>query len=315
MILTDNTIPAPLVAVIGGVNVDIGGMPFAPPVPKDSNPGQVQISLGGVGRNIAHNLRLLDLDVCFLTALGDDFFADRILRSCTELGIDTSRALMVPGGASPVYLFISGCDGDMVIAVSDMRICEQISPDYLASHAEALNRASLVVVDTNVPAESLLWLADHCRGPIFADPVSTKKAEKLRPILGKLHTLKPNLLEAELLSGVRITDAASLRQAAEVLLDSGLQRVFISQGDRGVLAADHHEMLEVPSFPAAAKNATGAGDAFMAALCRANLDGFSLQKAAVYATAAAAIAVESSETINPALSCSAVRQRLALFTQ
>ena len=288
-------------------------MPFSPPVPKDSNPGEVQISLGGVGRNIAHNLRLLGMDVCFLTALGDDFFADRILRSCTELGIDISRAHMVPGSSSPIYLFISDSNGDMAIAVSDMRICEQITPDYLSAHLEALNRAKLVVVDTNVPLESLLWLADHCPVPIFADPVSTKKAEKLKPILGKLHTLKPNLLEAELLSGIRITDGASLREAAQVLLNTGLQRVFISLGDHGVLAADHSEMLEIPSFPAVTKNATGAGDAFMAALCLTYLEAYSLRQASLYATAAAAIAVESSKTINTSLSAEAVQQRLARF--
>lgn len=45
--------------------------------------------------------------------------------------------------------------------------------------------------------------------PIFADPVSTAKAVKLQPVLGRLHTLKPNRIEAELLSGVAITDEAS----------------------------------------------------------------------------------------------------------
>ena len=50
---------APYVTVVGGVNMDIGGRPAAVPVMQDSNPGTVGMSLGGVGRNIAHNLRLL----------------------------------------------------------------------------------------------------------------------------------------------------------------------------------------------------------------------------------------------------------------
>ena len=70
------------------------------------------------------------------------------------------------------------------------------------------------------------------------DPVSTVKSEKIRPILGKIHTLKPNRLEAESLSGVKITDRDSARQAAKVLLGTGLQRVFISLGEQGVFAAD-----------------------------------------------------------------------------
>ena len=94
------------------------------------------------------------------------------------------------------------------------------------------------MVDTNIPAESIAWLAENVRLPIFADPVSTAKAEKLRPVLGRLHTLKPNRIEAELLSGVAITDEASLRAAADALLATGLHRVFISLGGDGVFAAD-----------------------------------------------------------------------------
>ena len=62
----------PEVVVIGGVNIDIGGRAFGPLKMKDSNPGKVTVSLGGVGRNIAHNLRLLGTEVCLLTALGED---------------------------------------------------------------------------------------------------------------------------------------------------------------------------------------------------------------------------------------------------
>ena len=54
--------------VVGGVNVDICGRSFAPLVEADSNPGVVSSSLGGVGRNIAHNMSLMGLDVRLLTA-------------------------------------------------------------------------------------------------------------------------------------------------------------------------------------------------------------------------------------------------------
>ena len=54
---------SPYVVVVGAVNIDIAGMPFRRLVSKDSNPGTVHMSLGGVGRNIAHNLALLDVEV------------------------------------------------------------------------------------------------------------------------------------------------------------------------------------------------------------------------------------------------------------
>ena len=68
--------------VVGGLNRDIGGIPYRPLVPRDSNPGKVSISIGGVGRNIAHNMSLLDIKVSFLTALGDDEFTDVVTASC-----------------------------------------------------------------------------------------------------------------------------------------------------------------------------------------------------------------------------------------
>lgn len=296
--------------VVGGADMDIGGHPFAPLVARDSNPGTVSMSLGGVGRNIAHNMSLLGLDVRFLTAFGDDLYAQKIAASCGELGIDISNALQVSGGTTPTYLFICGDDGDMALALSDMEICKKISPSYLASKLQLLNNAQLVVIDTNLPEESIVYLAEHCTVPIFADPVSTTKAAKLKPVLGKLHTLKPNRIEAELLSGVKITDEESLKEAARKLLDTGLHRVFISLGLDGVLAADQKEMLLQPCYPATMRNATGAGDSFMAALAWAYLEGSDLQFTAKAAAATAAIAVESSETINPALSADFVRRRM-----
>lgn len=301
---------APYVVVVGGVNMDIGGRPHGELVAADSNPGQVRMSLGGVGRNIAHNMALMGLDVRMLTAFGDDMNAQRIAASCGELGIDISQCLTVPGGATSTYLFITDGHGDMALAVSDMEIYEHVTPAFLAGRARLLQNAQLLVVDTNIPAQSIAWLAENIRLPIFADPVSTAKAEKLRPVLGKLHTLKPNRMEAESLSGMKITDRASARRAAEKLLETGLERVFISLGEEGVFAADHQRDVWFPCCPAQMHSATGAGDAFAAALGWAFLEGKDLADSARAANAAAAIAVEGEKTINPALSADAVQQRM-----
>lgn len=302
---------APYAVVVGGVNMDIGGVSHAPLVPSDSNPGRVRVSLGGVGRNIAHNMALLEVDTRLLTAFGDDVYAQKIAASCGELGIDISRALQVPGEATSTYLFIAGPDGDMALAVSDMDICRHITPAFLASRAPLLHSAQVVVVDANIPAESIAWIANHVKLPIFADPVSTTKAEKLRPVLGKLHTLKPNRLEAELLSGVAITDQASLNAAADALLATGLRRVFISLGGDGVLAADHSGRCLLPCLPGTMVNTTGCGDAFMAALVWAYLEGTGLEDTARAGLAAAAIAMEGAETINSALCPTSLRSRMA----
>lgn len=301
----------PYAVVCGGANIDIGAHSFAPLRDRDSNPGRVELSLGGVGRNIAHNMRLLGVPTYLLTALGGDARALQIEQSCRELGIDLSHALRVPDGRTSTYVFVGDSDGDMAIAVSDMEICEKLTPDYFASQLDLLNGAAAVVIDANLPRGSIAYLTEHCTAPIFIDPVSTVKAEKLRGLLARVHTLKPNRIEAELLSGVQITDGESLRQAAQALLDQGVGRVFLSLGGDGVLAAQRGEVRAVPICKAEMRNATGAGDAMMASLVWSFLSGRTLAESAAAGTAAAALAVESEETINPAMSAEAVERRMA----
>ena len=297
--------------VVGGVNVDIGGRSHAPLIAADSNPGTVSVSLGGVGRNIAHNVSLLGADVRLLAAYGDDLHGQQVESSCAGLGIDLSHGLKVSGGTTSTYLYLTDEQGEMALAVSDMSICEKITPEYLAEKSTVLDNARVVVADTNIPAESLRWLAENCAAPLFIDPVSTTKAEKIRGILGKVHTLKPNKLEAELLSGIPIRNKADLEKAAEKLLSTGLQRLFISLGGDGALAADETGCYWLKTIPGNMVNTTGCGDAFMAALVWSYLEGLSLEDSARAGLAAGSIAMESEQTINPNMSAEALKQRLA----
>lgn len=289
-------------AVVGGVNMDIGGRAHAPLVASDSNPGTVSMSVGGVSRNIAHNLALLGVDVRMLTALGDDLYGQKILCACTEQGIDMSHAQKLPGESTSTYLYIAAPDGEMSIAISDMGICDRINSEYLAANLSTLQNARVVVADTNIPEEALIFLAENCKCPLFVDPVSTVKAVKLRPILSNIHTLKPNRLEAELLSGIPIHSKEDVANAAKVLLDMGVQRIFISMGADGVYAAEGEQGLWLPNLPGRLINTTGCGDAFMGALVWAYLEGLDLKQSALAGLAAGSIAMESNQTINPNMS-------------
>ena len=296
--------------VVGGVNVDIGGTSFAPLVAADSNPGRVSVSLGGVGRNIAHNLCLMGVDVWMLTAYGDDTHGEKIAASCSALGIDLSHALKLADASTSTYLYLTDEQGEMALAVSDMEICKRITPEYLARNLSVLNNAQVVVADTNIPAESLAYLAENCTVPLFVDTVSTVKAEKVRPVLDKIHTLKPNRLEAELLTGVRIESGEDAVRAADKLLELGVHRVFISMGGEGVLAAMGSERLLLPNLPGHMVNTTGCGDAFMAALVWAYLEGSDLHTSAMAGLAAGSVAMESMETINPNMSAEVLKTRM-----
>ena len=297
-------------AVVGGANVDIGGRSRGALVAGDSNPGRVGLSIGGVGRNIAHNLSLLGVDVRMLTAYGDDLYGQGLLEACNAAGIDMSHARLLRDEATSTYLYIAGQDGDMALAVSDMAICDRIDPEYLASHYALLQNARVIVCDTNIPAESLQYLTEQFSAPIFCDPVSTAKAEKLRPILGRLHTLKPNKMEAELLSGIPIRDRADVEKAAASLLSMGLKRVFISLGSDGMYAATGDDSCWMENLPCSIVNTTGCGDSAMAALVWAYLEDMSLEDSVRAALAAGSITIESPETISPQMCEEELRNRM-----
>ena len=288
--------PVKQVVVIGGANMDICGSPAGRLVLRDSNPGVVRVRPGGVGRNIAHDLRLLGLEVSLVTALGDDAYGAQLLQSCEALGIDMSMSRVIPGQRSSTYLYVTDEKGEMQTAVADMEVTEALRPELLAPFLARISAADAVMIDGNLPAETLRYIAEHCAAPIYADPVSTVKALRFSAILPRLRAIKPNALEAEALSGEH--DPAC---AARALLAKGVKRVFVSLSAEGMLAAEGERLLRLPCCVSPVVNTTGAGDAAMAALLWAELRGFDLEQTARAALLAGAIACAGDQAINPRL--------------
>ena len=297
------------IAVAGGANIDIGGMSFRAVIPHDSNPGVVRMSLGGVGRNIAHNLSLLNVPVRLFTAIGTDLNASRITQSCEALTIHL-HALRCKDASTSTYLYVADANGDMTCAISDMEICSRLTPGFFAKELSVINRAKALVIDTNLPEETIRYLTEHVTVPVFADTVSVTKAGRLKHVLSGLHTLKPNRLEAELLSGMKVVTETDARNAASHLLEQGVTQVFLSLGEDGVLAARAEGMELIPPLATSAVSLTGAGDAFMAGLAYAYYHDMDFTQAGRVAASAAAIAIDSMETINEAMSSDLLRRTL-----
>ena len=300
----------PRCAVVGAANIDIGGFPAGRLAMQDSNPGKVRLSAGGVGRNIACNLARLGVQTHLIAPLGDDAFADLVRADCARAGVDTGLCFSFEGAASSSYLFIADAGGDMQLAVNDMSICDRLTPEALEPRLDALNAMDAVVLDANLPAGTLKYLAENLRAPLIADAVSTAKAPRLLAALPRLAAVKPNAIEAETLTGEPVHGPDSAARAARRLIELGAQRAFITLGERGVCCADANETLFLPGGAVRLVNATGAGDAFTAALAYGVVRGLSLREVAVAGLAAAAIAVESMETVSPEMSEEAMRARM-----
>ena len=284
------------VTVVGGANTDICGRPAQALVRHDSAPGQVSVRHGGVGRNIACDLARLGLRTRFVTALGDDGFGASVAEGCRSCGVDMSLTRIVPGARSPVYLYLSDEKGEMDAAVSDMEVMAALTPAYLRAHLSELDESDAVVLDGNLPEETIAFLCEKLRAPIVADPVSTAKATRFAPVLGRLAAIKPNLLEARALTGKQ-----SPEDCAEALLRSGVGSVFLSLGAKGLLAASGEERVLLPCERTELVSATGAGDAATAAIVWATVRGLGLAAAARAAVMAGAIAAASEEASPPQL--------------
>ena len=85
------------------------------------------------------------------------------------------------------------------------------------------------------------------------------------------------------------------------LLAQGVQRVFLSMGADGILAGTRAELVHLPCLPTCMVNTTGGGDAVMAALVWAYLQGLDLRESAAAALRAGKATVEYPGTNNPDL--------------
>ncbi|CDF59203.1 PfkB family carbohydrate kinase [Thermobrachium celere] len=297
------------VLVIGGANVDIQGFPKSKLKFKDSNPGQLNMSLGGVGRNVAENLARLNVNVKLITAVGEDVYGQKILEHSKNIGIDMSHSLVLSGEYTSTYLSILNEKGDMEVALSCMDICEKINVDYIKAKRKIIEGSRLCVVDTNIPKEAIEVLTEFDDLILFLDTVSTAKAEKVRDIIGNFHTVKPNIYEAEVLTGICVDSVDKGKKACEVLLNKGVRNVFISLGEKGVIYGSKKGIHIIKMPKVEVVNATGAGDAFLAGLVYGYLNEFTIEETVKFAMSAAAITLSSKDTISDRLTVQNVKDK------
>jgi pseudouridine kinase len=288
------------VVVVGGANTDIVGASSATLRSNDSNPGHIRVSSGGVGRNIAENLARLRVRVSLITAFGGDEAGGALMKACGVAGIDVSASIVADDLPGAHYLAILDERCDMVLAVNDMRVLDLVTPEALAEPARAalLAGADLVVVDTNLPAASLEWLAANLTAPIVLEPVSEAKAGRASGILSRVAALTPNAAEAAALLGHEVAGLEAALDAARELVTLGVGAAFVTCGVDGTAWAEASASGTIPAPRVKVANASGAGDAFCAGVAWAMAAGRGAGDAAILGTALASIALGDQDTVS-----------------
>ena len=300
---------APYVVVVGGMNMDIHGESASTLRLHDSNPGSVRTSPGGVARNIAENLARLGSDCRLISIVGKDAHGDLLLKHGRESGIDMQHVLQVDTAHTATYMSVLDTSREMHVAISDTRVIDQLGPERLRVHEQLLKRAALIAVDTNLNNNALAWLTNASSDQVlFVDTVSTAKAVKIEPYLHAVHTLKPSLSEAEAIAGFSVDNDSLLGELADWFHVRGVQRIFITLGERGVFYSTEEERGSLgPRIDnCQVRNADGAGDAFLSGLAYAWLNQWDIKKTVAFAMAAASVTISHEQTNSPDLSLAAV---------
>lgn len=299
------------VTVIGGINMDIHGFPKGELRLRDSNIGCVKMSAGGVGRNIADNLAKLGIPTKLLSVLGGDSAGKGILAEAQGTLLDMSHVRQEKDKPTSVYLSLMDADRDMVVAINAMESMKYVDIEYMEQSEELIENSRLCIIDTNLSEEVIAYLLRrHAGKDFFVDAVSTEKAVKLRGCLDRIHTVKLNIFEAEALSGRKIRNEEDMKSISQDLLLGGLEQVYITMGEKGVFYANRSTMGCSRTQKIDSANATGAGDAFTAAVAYCYLQGVEIAKAVNFANAAAVLALSVEQTINPAMSVEAVMKKM-----
>jgi ribokinase len=281
------------VAVVGSINADLAA--FGSPLPR---PGETVIGtdfslvLGGKGANQAIAAVRAGAPTYLIGAVGDDFFRSLTLGALAKEGVDVTAVRIVDGSTGIAHIRV-----DAVSAQNDIMIIpnanHRLSPnDVEASLRSLRDRVSVVLVQLEIPLAVVQRVAEVCQDCQLRLVLDPAPAQPLPPeVWPGVTVVKPNELEAEVLTGISVTDRRSAEQAARWFLDRGVSIAMITRGAYGVVLAGPDGVAEYPAFPATPVDTTAAGDAFSGALGASLARGASLPEALGRGLAAGALAV------------------------
>ena len=280
------------ILVVGSSNTDMVIKAAHLPRPGETIlGGTFFMNPGGKGANQAVAIARLGGPVTFICKTGSDIFGHQSQQLFEEEGINTSYVFSDSGNPSGVALITVDEKAENCIVVASGANANLL-PSDLEKAEEAIERADLVLMQLEVPMETVCFVADIAwqkgkkviLNPAPAHPLPAD-------LLSHLYLITPNETEAEMITGVKITDESSAGEAARALSGMGVQHVIITLGSKGALIYSNGKAEMVPALKVEAVDTTAAGDVFNGALTVALSEGRSLKEAARFACKASAISV------------------------
>ncbi|MGE6097887.1 ribokinase [Aeromonas salmonicida] len=278
--------------VLGSVNADhVLRVPHFPRPGETLTGHSYQVVPGGKGANQAVAAARLGAPVSFIARIGDDAIGQQMRQGFEQDGIDVSAVELdetLPTGIAIIYV---SDEGENSIGIS-AEANGALSPAMVKRHEAMIADAHTLLLQLEVPLESVFEAAKLARSHGTRVVLNPAPARPLpAELLALVDLITPNQTEAELLTGVKVSDDASAAQAADRFHQMGISDVMITLGSQGVYCSNARQQQLIPGFRVEAVDTTAAGDTFNGALLAAELAGADFNAAVRFAHGAAALSV------------------------
>jgi len=280
------------IVVVGSANTDLVVRVRSLPRPGETVIGGTFVSVGGgKGANQAVAAARAGGHTTFIAKLGADAMGDAAVAAFATDGIDTTFITRDPATPSGVAFILVDDRGENSIAVA-AGANDCLTPADVDRASAAIRAADVLLVQLEIPLETVRHAVSvaHAAGvPVILNPAPARPLDA--GLLAQVAILTPNETEAELLTGLTVTDERSAASAASRLLATGLRSAVITLGRQGALVAEAAATAHVVGYEVTPVDTVAAGDVFNGCLAVAIAEGGNLIDAARFANAAAAIAV------------------------
>lgn len=280
------------ILVIGSSNTDMVIKTRKLPSPGETIlGGTFLMNPGGKGANQAVAAARLGGKVRFITKRGNDLFGNQAVGLLMREGIDTEYIVKDPQLPSGVALITVDENGENSIVVAPGSNGNLMKEDIPMS-IFASEKTEILLLQLEIPMETVEYSAiaacEHNIKVILNPAPACQLSGKL---LRHLWLITPNETEAEILTGVKITDNAAAKNAAKIIRQAGVKNVIITMGESGafIMSEDHSELI--PGIKVIPVDTTAAGDVFNGALAVALAEGQEMKDAVLFANKAASISV------------------------
>lgn len=280
------------VIVVGSYNADLTIKTARIPSPGETVIGATFSSGGGgKGANQAVAAARAGADVALVARVGDDTFGREGISRLRREGIDTRRVTIdteVPTGVAFIVVDEHGENSIVVASGANARLS---SADIGAASPE-LSTARVLLVQLETPLSAVQEAIRHARrggGIVMLNPAPAIPLDG--GILRDVDIITPNRFEAQVLTGIRALDPASLRAIAGRFFEFGVGAVLVTLGAEGVFMATTGAMEFIPSYAVQSVDSTGAGDVFSGSLAAFIAEGMSMEESVRRAVASASLSV------------------------